>query len=144
MSIQQSKDVYLVIGGSGFVGSHIVQQLLDRGDSVSIFDIVQRNHDVPFYSGDISEEGSILKALQKVGVLCIVMQIFFLINYTERGNLYNPYRVTSSWTRPCYLLESKRGGHEGGHIRSPGPWRTKTCVHQLSRCRIQRPGSLQC
>jgi sterol-4alpha-carboxylate 3-dehydrogenase (decarboxylating) len=62
------KDIYLVIGGSGFVGRHIVQALLARGDSVSVFDIVQRYHDTPFYSGDISEEGSISDALKKVYV----------------------------------------------------------------------------
>lgn len=61
-----SKDVYLVIGGSGFVGRHIVQQLLDRGDNVSVFDIVQRYHDVPFYSGDISDEEQVASALRKV------------------------------------------------------------------------------
>lgn len=60
------KDIYIVIGGSGFLGRHIVQGLLDRGDSVSIFDIVQRYHDVPFYSGDITEEVSVAQALQKV------------------------------------------------------------------------------
>lgn len=60
-----SRDIFLVIGGSGFVGRHIVQQLLDRGDSVSVFDIVQRYHDVPFYSGDISDQEQVADALRK-------------------------------------------------------------------------------
>lgn len=61
-----SKDIYLVIGGSGFLGRHIVNALLARGDTVSVFDIVQRYHDTPFYSGDITEQGSISEALSKV------------------------------------------------------------------------------
>lgn len=60
------KDIFLVIGGSGFLGRHIVQSLLDRGDSVSVFDIVQRYHDVPFYSGDITEQDSVAQALRTV------------------------------------------------------------------------------
>ncbi|KII88242.1 hypothetical protein PLICRDRAFT_91995 [Plicaturopsis crispa FD-325 SS-3] len=66
------KDIYLVIGGSGFVGRHIVQLLLDRGDVVSVFDIVQRYHDVPFYSGDISEEEQVASAIQRSGATCII------------------------------------------------------------------------
>lgn len=61
-----SKDVYLVIGGSGFLGRHVVEALLARDDSVAVFDIVQRYHDVPFYSGDISEEEQVSDALRKV------------------------------------------------------------------------------
>ncbi|EPQ54527.1 3-beta hydroxysteroid dehydrogenase/isomerase [Gloeophyllum trabeum ATCC 11539] len=68
----QPKDIYLVIGGSGFLGRHIVDKLLARGDSVSIFDIVQRYHDVPFYSGDISEEAQVAQAVQKSGATCIM------------------------------------------------------------------------
>jgi len=67
-----TKDVYIVIGGSGFVGRHIVNALLARGDSVSIFDVVQRYHDVPFYTGDLTEEGSVSEALQKSGATCII------------------------------------------------------------------------
>ncbi|KAG9315500.1 3-beta hydroxysteroid dehydrogenase/isomerase family-domain-containing protein [Chiua virens] len=68
----QKKDVYLVIGGSGFVGRHIVEKLIARGDVVSVFDIVQRHHDVPFYSGNITSEQDILDALRKSGTTCII------------------------------------------------------------------------
>ncbi|KAG6866291.1 hypothetical protein C0991_006387 [Blastosporella zonata] len=66
------KEVYLVIGGSGFVGRHIVQQLLDRGDTVATLDIVQRYHDVPFYSADITDEEQVADALRKTGTTCII------------------------------------------------------------------------
>lgn len=75
-----SKNVYLVIGGSGFLGRHIVNGLLARGDSVSVFDIVQRYHDVPFYTGDITEQDSISDALRKV---CVGL-MSFLACFTQK------------------------------------------------------------
>ncbi|KAF8177993.1 C-3 sterol dehydrogenase [Pholiota molesta] len=69
---ENSRDVYMVIGGNGFLGRHIVQQLLARGDIVSVFDIVARYDDVSFYSGDISDQESVASALRKSGTTCII------------------------------------------------------------------------
>ncbi|KAI5984155.1 hypothetical protein EDD15DRAFT_2390537 [Pisolithus albus] len=59
------KDVYLVIGGSGFVGRHVVEHLLARGDVV-------RHHDVPFYLANITDEQDVLDVLKKSGTTCII------------------------------------------------------------------------
>jgi len=66
MTQTKKRDVYMVIGGNGFLGRHIVLQLLERGDIVSAFDIVERYNDVQFYSGDISDQESVASALRKV------------------------------------------------------------------------------
>lgn len=61
-----TRDTYLVIGGSGFLGRHIVEALLARGDTVSVLDIVQKYHDTPFYSADISDQSQVSDAINKV------------------------------------------------------------------------------
>lgn len=64
-----ANDSYLVIGGCGFLGRHIVEKLLARGEqSVAVFDLVQRHHDknVQFFTGDICDSNDLSNALQKV------------------------------------------------------------------------------
>jgi len=45
----------LVIGGGGFLGQHIVEELLSKDHSVSVFDLRTTFHDdrVTFFNGDL-------------------------------------------------------------------------------------------
>ncbi|CAL1613443.1 unnamed protein product [Knipowitschia caucasica] len=61
----------LVIGGSGFLGRHLVEKLLDRGYAVSVFDIRQ-NYELPnviFYQGDLCDKQALLSALKDVSLV---------------------------------------------------------------------------
>ncbi|KIN98239.1 hypothetical protein M404DRAFT_31599, partial [Pisolithus tinctorius Marx 270] len=67
----QEEDAYLTIDRSEILGRHAVEQLA-RGDTIPMLDIVQRHHDVPFYSGDTTDERDVLDILERSGVTYIV------------------------------------------------------------------------
>lgn len=52
---QSTKKLCTVVGGGGFLGQHIVEQLLDRGYHVNVFDIRQtfERERVNFFVGDV-------------------------------------------------------------------------------------------
>ncbi|PYD75435.1 UDP-glucose 4-epimerase GalE [Novacetimonas pomaceti] len=69
---------YLVTGGAGFVGSHVVLALRDAGHSVVVFDNLSTGHraavpaDVPLIVGDLSDQallGGIMERERFDGVL---------------------------------------------------------------------------
>jgi hypothetical protein len=100
------KDIYLVIGGSGFLGRHIVTQLRERGDEVSVFDIVQRYHDTPFFSGDITQKDQVADAIRIVRPIFLFppyvffsSSIFPFSSYVERNDVHNPHRRPASGQR---------------------------------------------
>lgn len=60
-----------VIGGSGFLGRHLVEKLLDRGYAVSVFDIRQ-DYELPgvtFHQGDLCHKQALLSALKDVSLV---------------------------------------------------------------------------
>ncbi|KAF3838161.1 hypothetical protein F7725_009929 [Dissostichus mawsoni] len=60
-----------VIGGSGFLGRHLVEKLLDRGYSVSVFDIRQ-SYELPgvaFHLGDLCDKQALLPAMKDVSLV---------------------------------------------------------------------------
>lgn len=70
--------MFLVTGGAGFIGSHIAEALVARGDDVRIFDNLSTGHlanldgfrdDVEFVEGDLTDEDTIKQVVQ--GVDCI-------------------------------------------------------------------------
>jgi len=73
MSLPQTGP-FLVIGGGGFLGFHIVAALLNRGESVHVFDLVKKELDprVTFYCGDMTDPKSLGDAIKKSGATCII------------------------------------------------------------------------
>ncbi|XP_024909777.1 sterol-4-alpha-carboxylate 3-dehydrogenase, decarboxylating-like [Cynoglossus semilaevis] len=62
-----------VIGGSGFLGRHLVEKLLERGYSVSVFDIRQ-SYELPgvtFYQGDLCDKRVLKGTLEMLTNRCI-------------------------------------------------------------------------
>uniref|UniRef100_W5NC98 NAD(P) dependent steroid dehydrogenase-like n=1 Tax=Lepisosteus oculatus TaxID=7918 RepID=W5NC98_LEPOC len=67
----QSSKRCTVIGGSGFLGRHLVEKLLERGYIVSVFDILQGFElpGVTFHVGDLCDRQALLPALQGASVV---------------------------------------------------------------------------
>lgn len=64
----------LVIGGNGFIGSHLVDNLIGRGWDVVVFDVYERRYDpmppqVHFIRGDLNQSYLVREALTGVDIV---------------------------------------------------------------------------
>ena len=70
--------IFLVTGGAGFIGSHIVEELANRGDQVRVLDNLSTgfrsnfSSDIEFIEGDITDADTVAQAVE--GVDCVFHQ----------------------------------------------------------------------
>ncbi|XP_053129237.1 sterol-4-alpha-carboxylate 3-dehydrogenase, decarboxylating [Hemicordylus capensis] len=90
--LRQANKKCTVIGGSGFLGQHMVESLVEKGYSVNVFDIQKgfENSKVQFFLGDLCRKEDLLPALQ--GVVMVFhcasptpssnnRELFYKVNY---------------------------------------------------------------
>lgn len=96
----------LVTGGSGFIGSHVVDKLRDRGIEVRVFDMVvpKFRQDIEFYHGSLLDLEAIRMALNGMDA------VYHLAAVADVKDVYNdPYYAESINVRGTInLLEAVR------------------------------------
>jgi len=68
----------LVTGGAGYIGSHMVHELVDAGESVVVLDNLSTGHawavaeGVPLVIGETGDQALVAKIIRKYGVDAII------------------------------------------------------------------------
>ena len=96
----------LVLGGNGFIGSHLIDRLLKSGHAVSVFDRQMELYREPlptvsYHIGDFGNRAEISHALKNVDVL------FHLVSTTvpKTSNEDPAFDVMSNVVETLHLLE---------------------------------------
>lgn len=116
-----------VIGGSGFLGQHMVEHLLARGFFVNVFDIRQSfdNPRVKFFIGDLCNRQDLLPALKGVNIVfhCASpppssnnKDLFYRVNYLGTKNVIDT--CIEAGVQKLILTSSASVVYEGTDIKN--------------------------
>jgi len=79
------KNTILVIGGAGYIGSHMVRLLIDKGESPVIFDNLSTGYrssvpaGVPFVKGDLRNPSDLKKVFSKYKIETVIHFAAFIV-----------------------------------------------------------------
>jgi UDP-glucose 4-epimerase len=110
----------LVTGGSGFIGSHVVDRLRDRGVAVRVFDMVLPTFrsDIEFYHGSLLDLEALRMALSGIDV------VYHLAAVADVKDVFDdPYYAESINVRGTLnVLEAARRGKKPRVIYGSTTW----------------------
>eukprot|EP00118_Oscarella_pearsei_P026105 m.309399 g.309399 ORF g.309399 m.309399 type:complete len:354 (+) comp46340_c0_seq1:37-1098(+) len=139
----------IVIGGCGFLGRHLVEKLLDKGYTVSVFDIRQSfvEERVSFFVGDLCSSEILLPALSGIDVVfhCASpppasnnRELFLRVNYTGTKNVIECCKkagvaklvLTSSASVVYEGKDIENGSEDLPYAKTPIDYYTQTKILQ--------------
>jgi len=110
----------LVTGGSGFIGSHVVDKLRDHGIQVRVFDMVMPTfrQDIEFYHGSLLDLEALRMALSDVDA------VYHLAAVADVKDVYNEpsYAESINVRGTLHVLEAARGANVQRVIYGSTTW----------------------
>ena len=117
----------LITGGSGFIGSHITDQCIERGYKVRILDIKEpHRNDVEFVNGGVTDRSILKKTMVDIDYiyhLAAVSNIDYVINkpietieYNAMGTAYLLEELKNNKVKRFFLASSVFVFEKSGHL----------------------------
>lgn len=100
---------FLLIGGNGFIGSHLVDKLIVEGHSVSVFDKYREYYREPikgvkYFYGEFGNRGEIRNALSGIDIVCHLLST----THPKTSNDDPIYDITTNLIETVNLLDECR------------------------------------